>query len=111
MVGVVKGLDQADVEVVVVENFACVEVPGKYWQHFVRETQYELDLDQIEIDELELAPELVVHQNQPSQNKHAKQNEFFLPKKCNGAKEYKRHCFSASNAYTLMRRKEMMKVH
>ena len=25
---------------------------------------------------------------------------------CKGAKEYKRHCFSASNAYKLMRRKE-----
>ena len=106
MVGVVKGSDQAKVEVVVVEHFACVEVLGKYWQHFVREMQYEPDLVQTGIDELELAPEFVVHQNQPSQNKHAKQNEFFLLKKCKGAKGYKRHCFNASNAYTLMRRKE-----
>ena len=55
-----------------VEHFACVEVLVKYWQHFVREMQYELDLVQTEIDELELAPELVEHQNQPLQNKHAK---------------------------------------
>ena len=78
MVEVVKDSDQADVEVVVVEHFACVEVLGKYWQHFVREMQYEPDLVQIEIDELELAPELVVHQNQPLQNKHAKNKMIFF---------------------------------
>ena len=69
-----------------VEHFACVEVLVKYWQHFVREMQYELDLVQTEFDELELAPELVVHQNQPSQKTNTqKQNEFFLLKKCKGA--------------------------
>ena len=89
------------------EHFACVEVLVKYWQHFVREMQYELDLGQTEIDELEPAPELVVHQNQPSQKQtRNKQNELFLLKKCKGAIEYKRHCFSASNTYTLMRKKE-----
>ena len=61
-----------------VEHFASVEVLGKYWQHFVRETQYELDLVQTKIDELELAPKLVVHQNQPSQNKHAKNKMNFF---------------------------------
>ena len=72
MVGVVKGLDEAEVEVVVLEHFACVEVLVKYWQHFVREMQYEPDLVQTEIDEPELALELVVNQNQPSQKtKHA----------------------------------------
>ena len=78
MVGVVKGSDQADVEVVVVEHIACVEVLVKYWQHFVREMQYEPDLVQTKIYELELAPELVVHQNQPSQNKHAKNKMIFF---------------------------------
>ena len=72
MVEVVKDSDQDEMEVVMGEHFACVEVLVKYWQHFVQEMQYEPDLVQTEIDELELAPELVVHQNQPSQNKHAK---------------------------------------
>ena len=75
MVGVVKDSDKAEVEVVVVEHFACVEVLVKYWQHFVREMQYELDLDQTQIDELELAHELVVHQNQPSQKQNTQQTK------------------------------------
>ena len=76
-----------------VEHFACVEVLAKYWQHFVREKQYEPDLGQTENDGPKLALELVVHQNQPSQNKHAlKQNDFFLPQKCKGAICEKRHC-------------------
>ena len=75
MVGVVKDLDQAEVEVVVVEHFACVEVLVKYWQHFVQEMQYELGLGQTEIDEPELAPELVVNQNQPSQKTNTQQTK------------------------------------
>ena len=50
------------------------------------------DLVQTEIDELELALELIVHQNQPSQNKHEKKMDFFILKKCKGAICEKRHC-------------------
>ena len=73
---VVVGVDSDWVENgeegLVEEHFVIDEVRQPYWQHFVQETQYELDLVQIEIDELELAHELVVHQNLPSENKHTK---------------------------------------
>ena len=45
----------------------------------------------------------ISHREESSKNE---QNENFLLKKYKGAIEYKRHCFSASNIYTLVQKRE-----
>ena len=90
------------------EHFVIGEVHQPYWQRFVLNMQCEPDRDQIDFDEPVHALGLVVHRNQPSQKKtrNMKQNETFLLKKTKGAIEYKRHCFGASNTYTLVQKRE-----
>ena len=67
--------DETGEEGLVEEHFVIGEVHEPYWQRFVLNKQCEPDRDQIDFDEPVHALGLVVHRNQPSQNKARKINK------------------------------------
>ena len=64
--------DENGEEGLVEEHFVIGEVRKPYWQRFVLNKQCEPDHDQIDFDEPLYALGLVVHRNQPLQNKARK---------------------------------------
>ena len=72
--------------------------------------QSEPSLGHIDFDGLVVVRELAVHQNLPFE-KSSKCSILFLLKKCKGAMEYERHCFSTGNHKHISAKEGMVYKH